>query len=385
MNISLRKIKFILFCLFCKVSLPIFVLTCCFIIIFQSGCTNQPKKYTIGFISNFEGTNSQATIESLEAINLAYNAFHLKHPKSFTVEVLPFDDSLDPVKIKKVYNDVRYKCDIFICISTSDAFLSIYDDVKKNASRLHVALGISTTAISHQDDNVVRNLIDMEVEQKSIAEFLNERGIKKLLIVRENKKNYKYTDKAFEYFANYFKGSITHKIFSAPNTNVNDAKKELRTSQYDYVYVLTGGMPREAGIVAQSLCAIRPKIKVITTPWVRGSILQETVGKYLDNLIIPSHILLSKSNMSYQQFIDEFYKSRKYYPGYMAGPAYDAMNILLDAIHKTKSTKAESLKKVILKDSYETTTGKISFNKYGDVDGKLFFYKIFGDKYEIIE
>ena len=350
-----------------------------------SGCKSQPEKYTIGFISNFEGTNSQATIEALEAINLAYNEFHLKYPQSFKIEILPFDDSLDPVKIKKVYNDVRYKCDIFISISTSDAFLAIYDDVKKNSNRLHVALGISTTAISQQDDNVIRNLIDMEVEQKSIAEFLNRNGVKKLLVVRENKKNYKYTDKAFEYFSKYFKGRITHKVFSVPNININDAKNELKAARYEYIYILTGGMPREAGIVAQNLCSIRADIKVLTTPWVRGPILQETVGKYLGNLIIPSHILLSETNQAYQQFIAKFYESRKYYPGYMAGPAYDAMNILLDSIQKAKNVKAASLKEYILKDSYETTTGKISFNKYGDVEGKLFFYRVLGDKYEIIE
>ncbi|GAA3920297.1 ABC transporter substrate-binding protein [Litoribacillus peritrichatus] len=333
---------------------------------------------TLGVITNFEGKNSQSSIDAFKSVKLAYEEFKQKHP-NLNLEILSIDNSDDPQKSKSAYETLKNKSDFIMIITTSTAFLAIYDEVTKNADTLHMIVGPTTTVISDKDDNVIRNTVDMVAEQKSIATHFNNRNVNEVLVIQEREKNQKYTDAAFKVFSDAYKGTIKHSSFSAIDVDLTAPFQKLEEVGFENVYILAGGTPREVGILIQNIHKMNADVNTVTTPWVRGAFLIEAIGKYTDKVFIPGHV--STNNVAYQAYVKSFQNRYNYLPAYQAPLTYDAARVLLEAIYNTKETNSDALKKYILSNTYEGTTGRIQFNKFGDVDGGLFFYHIDGKDY----
>jgi branched-chain amino acid transport system substrate-binding protein len=352
----------------------------------EASCIQAPLVVKMGVVANFEGQNPKVSLDCFKSIKLAYRDYSKQHPDSVQLELKPIDDSWDPEKIRSAYATIIGECDIIFFDTTSTAFLSVYPEVLKHPDKLHVIVGPTTTSISHRDDNVIRNGIDVELEQAGIASFLNSHGLKKLFVARENRKNSKYTEQALGYLRQNFQGQVTVAEFSALDINLTECLKTMHGATFDSVYILAGSTPQAAGILIQNVRKEYPTIEIITTPWVRGQELIETAGPAIKNVIVSSHVILSGGNEKYnlyeKAFMNEFGGSR---PSCYAPLTYDAALILLDAIRRTRSTTSTILKRYILENSFNGTSGTIRFDTTGDTTGRLFFFRIDDGVYAPIE
>jgi len=338
--------------------------------------THKKKKYTFGIITNLEGKNPISAIDSYKAVKLAWENFLQKYPDSFLVEFLALDNSHDPEKTKSAYEKIRDKCDFMMISTYTTAFSAIYDQVVQNSGTLHLLIGSTATAFSKKDDNVIRGNLDMELEQKSIAEFFNKKRVKKLLVIRENEKNIKYTEPAFKYFSEYFKGDIIQSCFSAIDLNLSETLRKFREDIVKYAYILSGGTAREAGIIIQNMKRLKPQVVIVNTPWNSGPFLEETLGRYTDKVIVSSNI--SVNSKASRFFSSKFNERFNHEPTYPAAPSYDIAFILFEAIRECGTDDVHVLKKQILKKTYNGVSGRIKFDSYGDLAGRLYFYDLKG-------
>ncbi|NOX32270.1 MAG: ABC transporter substrate-binding protein [Deltaproteobacteria bacterium] len=339
--------------------------------------THKKNKYTFGIITNLEGKNPISAIDSYKAVKLAWKNFSQKYPDSFSLKFLALDNSHDPEKTKLAYEKIRDKCDFIMIATYSTAFMAIYDKVVQNSGMLHLLIGATATAFSKKDDNVIRGNLDMELEQKSIADFFNKKKVKKLLVIRENEKNIKYTQPALKYFSKYFKGDIIQSCFSAINLDLSKTLRNFKeNNMLEYAYILSGATVREAGIIIQNMKRLNPQIVIVNTPWNSGPFLKETLGRYTDKVIVSSNI--SINSKAYRDFSSEFNKKFHHEPTYPAAPAYDMAYILFEAMLECGTDDAYALKKQILKKTYAGVSGRIKFDPYGDLAGRLYFYDLKG-------
>ncbi len=345
----------------------------------------QEPTYTLGVISNFEGKNTQSADDALKSIKLAYGAFKEKHPSSFNLTILPVDDSWNPAIIPEAYGILKDRCDFILFMTTSTAFLSIFDEVNANSGKLHLLAGTINSAISDRDDNVVRNGIDDRLEQKLIAGFLRSRDAGTVLVIQDNEKNLKYNSMAFKRFSEHYPHRVVHTVFSPTRMDLSGPLGKFRKERFKYVYIIAGGSPREEGIIIQHLRKSDPGVRIITTPWTKGETFLESMGQNRENVIIPTYVRTDAP--AYLDYLNRFRTAYGVSPGESVAAilCHDLSGILFKAVHKTGSSDVEILKKEILAREYDAIAGRIKFNRYGDLLGKLYFYRFTGDRREYLD
>ena len=339
--------------------------------------TPQKRSYVLGAIGNFKGKNAQVGVEAFNAINLAYSEYKSSHPNGFDLNILAVDDSWEPSKSLPAYLSCISNVDLLIILTGSSSFMLIYDEVLKHPDILHYALGPTTTLLSGKKDNVVRNLCDLEKEQKMISEFASSRKIERLLIVTETDFNTKYTEPAARYFQQYAHIPIVDVVgFSGNLMDMDKAKELLQANHYDAMYALIGGMPRESAILIQQARAIQKDIPVLITPWIRGLIFEQALGTENNHIFMPCHLKLF-NNPSIDHFSAAYEKmfgaeSKEYFSPLM----YDLANSLFETLDKTDSTQTSRLLPTLLAGEFSGTSGTIRFDAYGDADSQLHFYEM---------
>ena len=338
---------------------------------------SKKRNYTLGAIGNFKGKNAQVGVEAFNAINLAYAEYKDTHPNGFNLNILSVDDSWEPSKSLPAYLSCISNVDLLIILTGSSSFMLIYDEVLKHPDILHYALGPTTTLLSGKKDNVVRNLCDMEKEQKMIAEFASSRKFERLLIVTETDFNAKYTEPAARYFQQYAHIPIVDVVgFSGNLMDTDKAKELLKANHYDAMYALIGGMPRESAILIQQARAIQKDIPVLITPWIRGLIFEQALGTENNHIFMPCHLKLFH-NPSIDHFSAAYEKmfgaeSKEYFSPLM----YDLANSLFETLDKTGSAKTSRLLPALLASEFSGTSGTVRFDEFGDADSQMHFYEM---------
>ena len=362
-----------------KIALALALLLACVLAGLQVARNRSPAKqsFVLGVIGNFKGKNAQVGVESFNAIMLAYDEYNKSHPNGFNLSILPVDDSWDATKSLPAYLSCADKADLLIILTSSSNIMLIFDEIHKRPGTVHAILGPTTTLLSGIQDNIVRNVPDLEKEQKMIAEFAAARNIDKLLIVMETDFNGKYTEPAGTFFQQY--AHIPHVDvvrFSGHLMNTDAAMDLLRTNRYDAMYALVGGMPREAAILIQQARAIQKDIPVVVTPWVRGLVFEQALGPENNGIFMPCHLKLA-DNPSYDHFADAYRQmfgaeSKEYFVPLM----YDLANSLFAALDEAGSPDADTLLPALLAKSYAGTMGPARYDSFGDADSQMHFYEM---------
>lgn len=335
------------------------------------------RSYVLGVIGNFKGKNAQVGIESFNAITLAYEEYRMKNPHGFELKILPLDDSWDPAKVRSAYLNSADNVDLLLMLTSSTNIMLVYDDILARPNLLHSVLGPTTTLLSTKKDNVVRNVTDIDEEQKQIAAFINARGFKRLLLVVEDEFNPKYTGPATTYFQKYAPGCAMDIVkFSGHLMNIDSMSDMLKKNNYDALYAVVGGMPREAGILIQHARMIQKDIPVLITPWINGVVFLQSLGTQLNQIYMPSHIKRI-DNPVYDGFMKAYQErygvtSHEYFVPMM----YDLSTILFESLNEAKSPRTQDLLPVMLSKRFQGILGSFRFNQYGDADSVLHFYQL---------
>jgi ABC-type branched-subunit amino acid transport system substrate-binding protein len=347
--------------------------------------THAKRTYVLGVIGNFKGRSAQIGVESFNAILLAYEEYREAHPGGFELRLLPVDDSWDATRTRSAYLSCADEADLLILLTGSSLIMLIHDDILERPDKVHALLGPTTTRLSGQRDNIVRNMADLEQEQKLIAAFVAKRNIERLLIVVDDEFNAEYTVPAAQAFqAHAGIPQIDVARFSAHLMDTEEALEHLRQNRYDAMYAMIGGMPREAGILIQQARAIQPDIPVWITPWVRGLVFEQALGNETGNILMPSHVQLT-GNPAYDRFAEQYRQmfgaeSKEYFVPLM----HDLARSVFTALDRAGSAAAADLLPVLLAGEYQGTAGAFRYDESGDADSQLHFYEMTGGTWQYV-
>ena len=345
-----------------------------------------PKRsYVIGVIGNFKGNSAQVGVESFNAIMLAYEEYKKSHPRGFDLAFLPTDNSWDPAKTRPAYLECADQSDLLILLTGSSHVMLVYDDFLDRPETVHALLGPTTTRLTGIDDNVVRNLADLEYEQTLIAAFADSRGFRRILVAVENEYNPGYTEPAAEAFLNHSRiPKIDVARFSGLQMDTAAVKAMLASNQYDALYAMVGGMPREAAILVQQARSVQPGIPVLITPWTRGMIFDQALGPENHSIFMPSHVML-ENNPAYDRFAAayrEMFRAETH--EYFVPLMYDLASSLFLALDKSPSPAASDLLPVLLAGKYHGIAGAFGYDPFGDAVGQMHFHSLVNGQWRFV-
>lgn len=287
--------------------------------------------------------------------------------------IIPFDDGWDAEKTKAAYEEIKKQnIDIIITSHVSKCAMEIADKSNRD-KKLTIVTGATTNLLSDKDDLILRVIQDVEQEQASIAGFITQKNVKKILVVRDTD-NDAYTVPAYNFFKKNLKDVECKNVeFSVSKMDMSKFDELFKNNDFDLLYILVGGYKSNCGSLAQLAYKYHPDLPILYTPWMKSPRIIETAGNSIKNSIMPSHYPPRGMNKNVDNFIDKYKQTYNIPPTYISLNVRIALEILHEAIDAGNKTP-ESIKEYILKKSrFKTSLAEIEFNKYGDTHGKLYF------------
>ncbi len=333
-------------------------------------CKRDVKEINVGVIMPLTGGAAVYGVPSLNAIRLAIEKFENgSTQKDVKIKLITEDSQANPAMgvtaIKKLIDVNRVK--VIIGPLVSGVTLAVAPIAEKNKIIL-LSPSSSAPAITNAGDYIFRTeLSDFQggIAQADIA--IEKLGFKKLACVYINND---YGASLFDVFKKRFEekgGEILFKEgFLQGETNFKTILSKIASINIDAIFVISHD--EILNFVRQKL-ELGINLPIYTTPVFEDQRNLEKLGT-LANGIIYTYYGEFDSN-SDKALIKDFitaYKS-KYgeLPTYYAALAYDATNILLDALEKN-NFNLKNLRDVISETKdFAGVTGKMSFDKNGDI------------------
>ncbi len=331
-----------------------------------AGCS-RPKKVRIAVMTRLQ---SGSIIGSSE---VDASRLFLEESGAGNIEIVPFNDDWGPERAVEAYAQMRSQgIQILITSHVSTCALALRDSINRDRV-LAMVTGSATDELSGSDDYIFRNVPDVSIEQKSIAEYVNRMPGGSLLVIRDTD-NHSYTAPALRYFREVLKKPSVRVIdisLSALDMAALDA--EIRKRPFDNVYLLIGGYRVVAGTIAQMAKTASPRAGIVFTPWMKTPALLMTLGGAVRDAVMPSHYPPRRESAAVDAYVAAFKRRFGYAPTFISLNVYTALEILSAAIAEG-NTSPDAIKACLLKKKrFETRFGEVVFDEHGDVVKPLHF------------
>jgi len=329
-------------------------------------CKKAPS-VKIALMTKFESGSIIGSSEA-GAINMYLEEKGIKN-----IEIIYADDAWNSEKAVTAYEELKAKgIDILITSHISTCAVAIADKINRDRILTFVT-GAVTDELSNKDDYILRNIQDVDKEQKSIAEYIRKNLPKPLLVIRDNN-NYAYTDPALKYFLEYF-GRENVSIIDVSMSSIDYAalEKNMKKIRFKSVYLLIGGYKIGAGSIAQMARKIEPSCSIMYTPWMNTPLILETAGPSISGSVMPAHYPPKKTDASLYAYLNRFRNKYGFAPTFISLNVYTAFE-LIDRALKSGASDPDAIKKFLLESGeIKTEFTSTLFNQWGDVDAPLYF------------
>lgn len=299
------------------------------------------------------------------------------------IEFVFFDDGWDLEKIPEVYAEIRAQgIDIILTRHTSTGALELKKYTDKELDEVLVFItGSTTDQLTGFDDNNIRVIQDVAIEQTSIADQILGDEINNLLIIRDLD-NHQYTEPALKYFTEHYDSNYEVLDISISSVNVVEIEKIMRKYDYDGVYTLIGGNAKIIGALAQMAWQVNHDVKIYFTPWSRATDVLSTAGPAIDQCIMASHFPSRNDSIIISEFLEAFNDQFGYIPEYNILTLYMAVDLLHKAVEEGNRTAKDVKNWIINEKVIDTPLGEVTLDEYGDTDFGLYFIEDIMKEYE---
>lgn len=337
-------------------------------LVLPEGCRQRPNSISIAIMTKL----ASGSIVGSSEINAA--KLFLEDNKIDYIHIVPIDDNWEPEKAKEACKTIpAQQIPILITSHISACAVAIKDQVIADKI-LTLVTGATTDALSGQDDLILRNIPDVEIEQKAIAEYVKKLEGEKVVVFPDSA-NMAYTEPGLKYFKKYITGKTIQPInISSDAIDPAAVESALRQSPFDIAYILIGGYRSSAvGVMSQVVARVNPSAPIILTPWVKSPVLLEAAGSAIKNCVLPSHYPPRGQNPAVDTYIDRFRKRYGYAPTFISLNVYTGLEILDEALQKGYRTPSDIKAYILEQRTFQTLFGPITFNSSGDVELPIYF------------
>ena len=361
----------------------------------------------IGCLLPLSGSHAAFGMRALRGIKLALNTYHSLH-KGTHLNLIVQDSQSDEQNAVKGVQALNKKN-----VSAIMGPMSACEFAVKEAQKQKVPIIVLSQkdGIPDLGDYVFRNFLTPQMQIDTIVPYAIEKlGARRFVILYPEDTYGKtfmklFQDKVFAYgkqivsveaytpgqtdFRESIKKLIKHS--DAVRNDVGETGKEARPRQEEGVVdidaVFIPDMYSSVGLIAPQLrfYGIKDVLLLGTNLW-HSERLIEMAHKYVQGALVPDAFYSGSNNKLVVDFIDRYENAFQEKPKFIEAVAYDTAMMLFQALGQPEIKSRKELKDYFQKiRNYDGVTGLTSFKTNGEVDKKLYLFRIVKDKFVEVE
>ena len=221
------------------------------------------------------------------------------------------------------------------------------------------------TKLSGKDDLFFRTSIDCNLYGVKTASLLKSKGLTSVSVLMDMK-NADFVEDYVEQLQKYYQGTVTMvQIKSKENIDWQQLASEMLAPNPEAVLLLTESSM--TAVAAQKLRDLKFNGPLIASIWAQSPELLRIGGPAVEGLFLTSFVNPENQRPEYLRFSRELNKKFHKTATARADRAYEIVNIIADALKRSKTINAQLLKVALLQGEYESILGPVKFDSYGDV------------------
>ncbi|SNY92877.1 branched-chain amino acid transport system substrate-binding protein [Cohaesibacter sp. ES.047] len=327
----------------------------------------------IGYQLPLTGSHSQYGQGFKDAAEIALEKFNASGKIDVPVEII-FEDSRSDAK--EGVTLARKFVDDDEIVGVLGDFTSTVSMAAAQVYRKAGMVQLSQTA-SHPDFARIskwqfRNITTQNQEGAVNAEWLMSKGIKKVAVIAEQSD---WGQSVVKGFAEPFEaagGEVVYtEFFNRGLADFRSIITKIADQKPDAVY--TGFFYEDGAQFLKQMKQLDVSIPIYSTSAAYNDKLIELAGDAAEGMFLTVTFLPNRQEDHVQEFVAEWKKAHDLAPGQFPAQAYDAVNIMLDAVAKAyPDITRESLRKAIAETKdFPGVTGDTSFDENGEPEKSL--------------
>ncbi|HHV71528.1 MAG TPA: branched-chain amino acid ABC transporter substrate-binding protein [Clostridia bacterium] len=341
-----------------------------------AGCGQQKEQEAktgeikIGVAAPLTGASAQDGESIRKGVELAVEQINAKggiNGKLVKLEVA--DDKTDPKEAAIVANKLAQDKSILAIVGHFNSSATLAGAPIYNKEKVvHISPGSSSPAVTDAGPYTFRVITTDAFQGEYVAEWaVKDEGFKRIAIIYENTDYGKGLSDVFsasvkklgaEVVANesYILGET--KDFSTVLTKIKNAKPDL---------LFIGGLYNEAALIAKQAKRLGLNLPMMGVDALYSDALISLGGQDVEGLLLPGFFHYSSTNPVAQEFIKAYREKYNSDPGTYAAYAYDAANIIFEAIQKAGEDRQKIADYITNLKDFQGATGINTFDENGDV------------------
>ena len=244
-------------------------------------------------------------------------------------------------------------------------------DLFRSPQALTINVSATSTRLSNRDDQFLRIIPDLNLEQKAIAAQVNMLPGRRLLILQDTS-NLTYTTPALNSFRSRLDSRWELTIRKLSFTTYRPQEIEALLQQpFDALYILGGSFLASIGNMAQQFHRHHPQAPIVLTPWARSAMVEANAGPAAARILQISPYPDSRSDPVLRHYLQRFEGRFGYEPHAGSIGTRQGLELLEQAFRAGYRTPLEVKRYLLTQPSHRTSLGTIRFNRSGDSAGAL--------------
>ena len=328
-----------------------------------------PEPIRLGFLAGLSGRFSDLGIDGYNGALLAVEIRNkASGVKGRPVELIARDDQQDSVIANQVVNElVRLKVSAIIGPMTSSIAAAVVPKINE-AQLVMVSPTVTASSLSGLDDYFFRVLAaTTQFANKSADDHFLRLGLRKVVAITDQR-NAAYTESWLSDYQRSFEaqgGKLVQRFEfnSDHNTLFADLARKLVETHADGLLILANSV--DAAMLIQHIRQLSATLTIATSEWAATERLIELGGRTVEGITVAQFINRQSTQASYITFRQSYVKRFGSEPGFAALTAFDAVNVVLEAIEHQRP--GQTLKQSLLAHkSFAGAQSAVVFDGFGD-------------------
>jgi branched-chain amino acid transport system substrate-binding protein len=350
-------------------------------------CENR-KPVTIGFIGGLTGRTADLGVAGRNGVMLAVERRNAAGGiKGRPVELVVRDDEQNPETARRVVGElVNLKVAAIIGPMTSSMAMAAVPLVNR-AQIVMISPTVTTNELTGKDDYFFRvSSPTSENAVKNARYQFARRGYRRAAAIYDLN-NKAYTESWLHDFSAEFEamgGKMTRRLSfqSGSDSAFYLLVRELLLSRPDVIVIIANAV--DAAMICQQVRKLNQQTGLDMAEWAATERLLELGGTAVEGAYVDQFFIRDDSSPRFASFLKSYHERFDLEPGFAGVTAYDAANVVLDALVRINS--GQPLKETILSGGpFQGVQQSIRFDRFGEAHRKTFVSTIRNGEFITVE
>lgn len=341
------------------------------------GCTGE-KVVRVGFMGGLSDRGSDVGEGARNGVLLATEQRNARGGiKGYRVEVVVQDDRQKADEaVKAIHSLIETKVAAIVGPITSD-MAAVTVPISTAARLVMISPTVTGADFVAKDDFLIRVNRSVYDNAKDYAQHMHQRGLRKVAVAYDLS-NRSFSETWLKAYASELAtlgGKVVEAIpFESQKSPVfSEVIQQLSARKPDgYLFIATAV---DTARLAQQSRKLTPAMPMATAEWASTEVLLEVGGAAVEGMLVSQPFNRDDRTEKFQSFLKQYVERFGHTPGFSAVNAYDAANVLFDAM--IQKQEDEDLKSALIRyGPYAGLQQSISFDRYGDTPRQAHFTEI---------